>query len=67
MIIPILVVLLLNDIEHGDDVHRPQHPVPVVLVHVTDIAVVFSIIIHITNSSNSSMRIILDDDNDGDG
>jgi len=30
------VVLLLNDIEHGVDVHRLQQPVPVVLVHVTD-------------------------------
>jgi len=36
MMLPILVVLLLNDIVHGDDVHRPQQPVPVVLPHVTN-------------------------------
>ena len=39
IILPILVVLLLNDIEHGDDVHRLQQLVPVLLVHVTDIAI----------------------------
>jgi len=39
MMLPILVVLLLNDIVHGDDVHRPQQPVPSLLVHVTDIAI----------------------------
>ena len=39
MMLPILVVVLLNDIEHGDDVHRPQQLVPSLLVHVTDIAI----------------------------
>ena len=37
MVLPILVVVLLNDIEHGDDVHRLQQPVPSALLQVTDI------------------------------
>ena len=36
MMIPIEVVLLLNVIKHGDDVHRLQQPLPSILVHVTD-------------------------------
>ena len=36
MMIPIEVVLLLNVIKHGDDIHRLQQPVPSILVHVTD-------------------------------
>ena len=46
IIIPIEVVLLLKVISHGDDVHRLQQPValviiPVVLLQVTDIDTVF--------------------------
>ena len=36
IIIPIEVVLLLKVMSHGDDVHRLQQPVPVVLVQVTE-------------------------------
>ena len=36
MMIPIEVVLLLNVIKHGDDVHRLQQPLPSILVQVTD-------------------------------
>jgi len=35
MMIQIYLVLLLNVIEHGDDVHSEQQPVPSELVHVT--------------------------------
>ena len=45
--------------------HKIQHPVPSLLLHVTDIAVVvFSTIIH--NANNISMLIILNYDNDVD-
>jgi len=39
MMIPIEVVLLLKDIEHGDEVHRLQQPLPSALVQVTCSAV----------------------------
>ena len=35
MIIPIEVVALLKVIEHGDDVHKLQQPLPSTLLHVT--------------------------------
>jgi hypothetical protein len=37
MMIPILVVALLNVIIHGDNVHKLQQPVPVVLVHIATV------------------------------
>ena len=37
MIVPIDVVLLLNDISQGDDVQREQQPFPSTLVHTTSI------------------------------
>ena len=33
---PILVVLLLKLMSHGDDVHRLQQPLPLLVVQVTD-------------------------------
>jgi hypothetical protein len=64
-LLPILVVSAPNVITHGVVVHKIQHPVPSLLLHVTDIAVVvFSTIIH--NANNISMLIILNYDNDVD-
>ena len=34
-IIPILVTAGLKVIEHGDDVHNEQHPLPPCVVHIT--------------------------------
>jgi len=36
-LLPILVVPEAKDIEHGDDVHRLQQPLPSLLLQVTDI------------------------------
>ena len=56
--IPIDLVLLLNVIEHGDDVHREQQPLPSIVLHLTSINGHSSII-----SSSSGDNIISISDN----